>query len=167
VIARRIVALAAAIACLVACAAPPSSDPRFVATLPDRASFPPVAALLEHSCGSLDCHGTVSRNLKTYGNTGLRLGPGNLPSALTATTDAEIDQDYESLVGLEPEVMSAVVAAHGASPERLTFVRKARGAESHKGGVLMQAGDDSDACITSWLTGTTDAAACARAVAAP
>ena len=40
---------------LSSCAAQPSGEDRFVATPPDRASFPPVADLLEHRCGSLDC----------------------------------------------------------------------------------------------------------------
>ena len=66
------------------------------------------------------------------------------------------------MVGLEPEVMSAVVSQGGAQPERLTLVRKARGTEAHKGGSLMNAGDDRDVCLTSWLAGKTDTVACAK-----
>lgn len=156
-------ALAAIAALAVACSAP-GSDPRYVeTTLPDRASFPPVAQLLVHRCGTLDCHGTRYRNFRLYGDEGLRLAATDRPLS-PPTTVAEIDQDYEAVVGLEPELVAAVVADHGASPERLTVVRKARGTESHKGGALWAAGDDQDACLTSWLAGAVDAGACTRAL---
>jgi hypothetical protein len=149
-----------------ACSSPPS-DARFVVTPPDAASFPPVAAMLVQACGTLDCHGTVGRNLRIYGNTGLRLSPSDVPTALTPTTDDEITQDYSSVVGLEPEIMSAVVTSGGANPERLTFVRKARGTESHKGGAVVVTGDARDRCITTWLAGHTDASSCTVALLLP
>jgi hypothetical protein len=150
----------ATLATIFACSTP-SSDPRFVATTPDRASFPAVSELLGHRCGTLDCHGNSYRNLRIYGHEGLRLD--GMPTAQGMTTVAEYDQNFQSIVGLEPELMSAVVSQGGAQPERLTFVRKARGAEDHKGGSLMKAGDIEDQCITSWLAGRTDLAACANA----
>ena len=76
-----------------------------------------------------------------------------------------MDQDYESVVDLEPETMSAVVAAGGANPQQLTMVRKARGTESHKGGQIWTQGDDSDTCLTSWLAGSVDTSACASGMA--
>lgn len=156
-------ALAASLA-LAACSTPP--DERFVARPPDRASFPPVAAFLVHRCGSLDCHGKPSRNLRLYGALGLRFSSSGQP--LTgATTDDENEQDYQSVVGLEPELISAVVAEGGARPERLTLVRKARGLESHKGNALVQAGDAQDLCFSSWLAGATNAKACADALLTP
>jgi hypothetical protein len=63
--------------------------------------------------------------------------------------------------------MSAVVAGHGENPDLLTFVRKARGLEPHKGGKLITLGDDQDQCITSWLAGSTDTIACTNALAYP
>jgi hypothetical protein len=63
--------------------------------------------------------------------------------------------------------MSSVVAAGGANPERLTFVRKARGTESHKGGAVVVPGDARDVCITSWLRGAADADACTAALSLP
>jgi hypothetical protein len=156
----------AAIATLLACSTPPS-DARVVAVAPDSVSFPPVAQLLVHSCGTLDCHGTKYRNLKIYGNTGLRLAASDHPTAQSPTTADESNADYESVVGLEPEILSAVVSEGGASPDRLTFVRKARGQEDHKGGAVVQVGDDQDRCITSWLAGSADANACARALTTP
>jgi hypothetical protein len=145
----------------VACSA---SDGRFVATTPDEASFAPVAQMLVHHCGSLDCHGVPQRNLRLYGNEGLRLAPGDRPLHPALTTADEVSEDFLSTIALEPELTSAVVAAGGAHPERLTLVRKARGQEAHKGGTPTLAGDDSDTCLTSWLAGKTDAAACKRAL---
>jgi hypothetical protein len=63
--------------------------------------------------------------------------------------------------------MSEVVAEGGAHPEQLTFVRKARGLEAHKGGALITPGDPQDACIASWLSGATDFTACASALGYP
>jgi hypothetical protein len=148
----------------VACGAPSSND-RFLASVPDRASFPPVADVLEHRCGTLDCHGTMARNLRLYGSEGLRLASDARPSSHPSTTDAEYDEDFASIVGLEPEVMSDVVRSGGADPERLTFYRKARGLEAHKAGTLVQAGDSQDTCIRSWLADHTDAVACVTAKA--
>jgi hypothetical protein len=164
VIVRPPIAAAALFAGIaLACSTAPS-DARFVATAPDFASFPPVALMLIQACGTLDCHGTVARNLRLYGNTGLRFLPTDVPTALKPTTDAEIEQDYTSLVGLEPEAISTVVASGGSNPERLTLVRKARGTEAHKGGRIIVPGDERDLCLTGWLAGSADASSCTRAL---
>lgn len=131
-----------------------------------------VGDYLEHRCGSLDCHGQISRNLRIWGCEGMRLDPSAIPVCSTPlggspTTQAEHQATYRSLVALEPTVMSAVVDGRGAHPELLTFVRKARGLEAHKGGVLITPGDDQDVCITSWLAGDTDQTACANAIGYP
>ena len=162
-----LLALASALAA--ACSGPPEGATVGILA-PDPALFPPVSLLLDHRCGSLDCHGSRSRNLQIYGCEGLRLGaasPGCRNASGTDTTADEHDATYRSLVGLEPAVMTAVVVGKGANPELLTFVRKARGTEAHKGGTLITPGDDQDVCITSWLAGATSADACARALAAP
>ena len=49
--------------------------------------------------------------------------------------------------------MSALVAEGGAMPERLTFVRTARGVEDHKGLGIWNEGGPEDLCITTWLAG--------------
>ncbi len=144
------------------CSAPPV-DSRTTEALPDRATFPPVADLLVKRCGTLDCHGSAQRNLRLYGNIGLRLDPSDKPVSQGQTTEAEYDEDYASVVGLEPEVMTNVVNQGGAEPDRLTLVRKARGAEHHKGNTLWQDGDPQDRCITSWLAGQTDVSDCVSA----
>ncbi len=155
------------VACFFACS--PPSDARIGIQAPSRANFPPVADLLDHSCGTLDCHGNSQRNLVLWGCYGLRSDPATLPGCRsmggTNSTPAEYDDSYRSLVGLEPAVMSDVVANHGANPNELTFVRKAFGEEAHKGGLVFQLGTDADTCIASWLAGTTDGTACTKALA--
>ncbi len=150
----------------VACSVPPSDAVYTPQDLPDPGTFPPVAQLLVVRCGSLDCHGTVARNLRLYGSAGLRWSSSDRPLVPVCDTSDEVAQDYESVVDLEPETMSAVVAAGGANPGQLTMVRKARGTEAHKGGAIWAAGDDSDTCVTSWLAGRTDESACVRGMAA-
>jgi hypothetical protein len=166
----RVLAFVAALtmALAAACGAPP--DARIGIAAPDRAQFPPVSQLLDRRCGTLDCHGATTRNLQIYGCEGLRLGdasPGCRVSSGTDTTAEEHDATYRSLVALEPAVMTAVVNGKGANPELLTFVRKARGTEAHKGGALFTPGDDQDTCVTSWLAGTTNTEACKRGLDAP
>jgi hypothetical protein len=150
------------IALLLSCSAP-NVDATVTIAEPDRASFPPVGDLLEKRCGTLDCHGSAFRNLRLYGSQGLRYSPSDRPLSKGQTTDAEYDQSFRSLIGLEPEITSAVVTEGGAQPERLTLIRKARGTENHKGGAIWKEGDPSDLCVLSWLAGHTDAAGCVAA----
>ncbi|MGH7298428.1 MAG: hypothetical protein ACRELB_26040 [Polyangiaceae bacterium] len=174
--------------------APPYSD----------SSFQPVADYLENRCGTLDCHGAPGRNLRMWGCEGLRLDPSSSPATCASpTTEAEYQATYRSLVALEPQVMttvysgcSAAIADGGAEypvsdschPELLTFIRKARGIETHKGGKLIcleppcpdgvpdpvpldgDAGPDvdpQDVCLVSWLEGATDKHMCGMALAIP
>ena len=159
-----------AITSIAACSNAPA-DSRIHVAAPDRAQFPPVGVYLNQRCGSADCHGSPQRNLVIYGCKGLRLDPADTPGCRRTggvdTTASELDATYRSLVGLEPVVMSAVVAGKGQAPELLTFVRKARGTESHKGGALITPGDSQDTCIVSWLGGATDTDACTQALGAP
>ncbi len=164
---RAVLAFATSLGVLAVACSVPSSDSSVGERTPDSTSFPPVASMLVQACGSLDCHGTVGRNLRLYGDTSLRYSPTDVPSVLVPTTSDEIAEDYESVVGLEPEIMSAVVASGGEDPERLTFYRKARGLESHKGGAVVAQGDARDICITTWLTGSANASQCAAALSLP
>lgn len=152
-------------AALVACVTAPE-DARVTPKQPDRQTFPPVADLLARRCGSLDCHGMRARNLRIFSATGLRLAATDRPTSHpNSTTTAEYDEDFFSVVGLEPEILGDVVSEGGARPERLTLVRKARNTEHHKGEKLLNEGDDADRCITSWLAGKTDTATCTKATA--
>lgn len=127
---------------------------------PDRRSFPLVADTLTPSCGTLDCHGQWGRNLRLFGGRGLRLAPGDNPSD-GATTQQEYDASFRSLIGLEPERLTDVLL-YGQDPAALILVRKARGKESHKGGVQMLVGDPLDRCMTSWLSGSVHKESCLR-----
>ena len=158
---KRAVPWAMALALACSTASPPT-----VEVVPDLASFPAVGDLLVKRCGTLDCHGQVGRNLRIYGSLGLRLAPTDKPVSKGQTSPDEYDQDFDSVVGLEPEIMTSVVSEGGADPERLTFIRKARGTEAHKGGTLWDAGSPQDECVTSWLAGHTDVAGCEAATAA-
>jgi hypothetical protein len=154
---------------LASCSAVPS-DLRIGVDAPDgsEAGFRPVAEFLDHRCGSLDCHGQMGRNLRIWGCEGMRLDPNDTPQCDRrlgghVTTPAEHQATYRSLVGLEPAVMSFVVEGHGQHAELLTFVRKARGTESHKGGALVTPGDYQDQCISHWLAGDTNTMAYVQA----
>jgi hypothetical protein len=132
--------------------------------LPPREGFEPVSNTLHAHCGSLDCHGQPGRNLRLYGMNGLRLDRTDRPGVDGGVTrDREHDENYASVVGLEPELTSEVFRDGGQLVERLTLVRKARGVEAHEGLVAAARGSDVDRCITSWLGGSTDAEACTAA----
>jgi hypothetical protein len=133
---------------------------------PPRVAFEAVADALQVTCGTLDCHGQPGRNLRLYGARGLRLDP-RATSAEGTTTAAEYEASFWSVVGLEPEPLSAVVREAGSDPMRLTLMRKSRGTELHKGGRLMVAGDNLDVCLTSWLAGKVDVTACELVSMAP
>lgn len=163
-IARRWVVALAVLAS--ACAPAPDDGARVAIVAPDRVAFPPVAAFLEHRCGTLDCHGQIGRNLRLYGYEGLRLDSADVPGGQPTTSD-EMDADFASVVGLEPELLAAVVGDGGARPERLTLVRKGRGSEHHKGGALVMAGDAQDRCLLGWLANAVDTVACADALKTP
>jgi hypothetical protein len=135
-------------------------------------AFGPVGDFLGHRCGSLDCHGRPERNLRIWSCEGMRLSQTDASICSRAkggrrTTPEEHQATYRSLVGLEPIVMSTVVENQGENPEFLTFVRKARGTEAHKGGSLIVPGDAQDQCITTWLSGQTNLKACSDAFAQP
>jgi hypothetical protein len=166
---RRLVAFLSLAACALGCSAPAGST-YTPSSLPETTTFPYVAEFMVHRCGTLDCHGSVYRNLRVYGDEGLRYSTSDsasdIPCVPAGTTDAEVGQDYLSIVGLEPETMNAVVSDHGADPQRLTLIAKPLGIEEHKGGTLFHVGDDEYTCMTSWLAGKTNTAACLNAMPA-
>lgn len=155
---------------IAACASSPSPDRITVILAPDQKQFTAnVSAFLERRCGTLDCHGQVGRPLRVYSGRGLRIlnDASNVPGG-ALTTPQELQANYQSAIGLEPEVLSQVVADPGNNPpSRLLIVNKPRGSERHKGGTVVVAGDDGDRCITSWITGSVDTQACAAATAIP
>jgi hypothetical protein len=161
----------ASVIAIVAACSTPDPNAREHAALPDETQFQPVADMLIHRCGSLDCHGTPARNLKIYGTSGLRLAGGDVPSGMEPDGgDSSADEyhaDYGSVCGLEPEVMSAVIKDGGKNPERLTLVQKPRATQDHKGGKIIAIGDVQDKCLLSWLSGQTDVTSCKQALQLP
>lgn len=147
-----------------ACMGPSADDTTSMPPPADLAPFTPLHTALAPSCGSLDCHGQPARNLRLYDSQGLRLARDAV-SGVGSTTQDEILASFRSVVGLEPDLTSRVLQAHGAEPERLTLVRKARGTEVHVGGAVWAEGSAGDRCLTSWLASATDAEACAKATA--
>lgn len=128
-----------------------------------------VSAYIEKRCGTLDCHGQAGRPLRIYGRIGLRFpdDADNVPGQ-AGTTETELRANYESVIGLEPEVLSQVVAdPTNSPPTRLLLVKKPRLLERHKGGQVVIAGDDGDTCLTSWLAGATDYGKCGSALQVP
>ncbi len=126
-----------------------------------------VHVFLEKQCGTLDCHGQAGRPLRFYSAGGLRaLSDAGNVSGVGADTPDEIYANFVSVVALEPEEISRVVAGQD-PPTFLLVVKKPRGLENHKGGVRFNEGDVEDLCLTSWLTGQYDAMSCNMAAALP
>ncbi len=106
------------------------------------------------------------RNFRLYGYDGMRLdhdaGVDGVP-----TTDAEVAADFSCLRRSRAGDPERGRADHGADPDRLTLIRKARGEEDHKGGQRITIGDDADLCVTGWLAGAPNDAACLRVPTEP
>jgi hypothetical protein len=139
------------------------------APCPPLDDFRVVSGVLERRCGTLDCHGTIARPLRVYGQAGLRRPePPNAEGidfneyhtgGLQATTDAEVYDNYLSACGLEPEAMDLVLQKKE-DVASLTLIRKPRLEERHKGGRIWDGVTKGDKCITSWIAGTVDKEAC-------
>src|SRR5262249_50408477 len=58
------------------------------------ADFRPVSAVIERRCGTLDCHGSLARPMRIFGQYGLRESPsdagGDYPGGLLPTTVEEL-----------------------------------------------------------------------------
>jgi hypothetical protein len=194
-------ALVAGLGAVWACASPP--DPNratavgFVDTAgnldPDPVQFKEqnVSLFLERRCGTLDCHGRPERPLRIYGARGLRLpNDGGLRPTQGGTSNEEVVANYRSVVGLEPELMSRVVAAHATGtcglegepedvlcPRRLLLISKPLGCNAttsigcngtapgieHKGGAVIAPNDEGYTCLVSWLEGAANGQACNNA----
>lgn len=110
-----------------------------------------VSPYLEKRCGTLDCHGSESRPLRIQGQLGLRSAVELNVSGGEPTTATELEANYVAVCGLEPENMADVVQSFGASADLLKLVAKPRGEMHHKGGKVVEQGDDGDRCITGWV----------------
>jgi len=162
----------AAVAVTGACSSSPDTARTTTIITPDYNAFKGTAngsveAFLERRCATLDCHGQVGRPLRLYSRTGLRFADdAQNPPGGAGTTETELQANFQAVVGVEPEQTSRVV--HDPTnnpPQTLLIVKKPRAMERHKGGQVVIAGDDGDRCLTSWLSGATDFAACQSASA--
>jgi hypothetical protein len=133
---------------------------------PELEEFKPVSNVLERRCGTLDCHGEYARPLRIYGQNGLRLAtveeldPGTAQTNETisggkGTTDDEVELNWRSVCGLEPEKTAQVIFGQLA-PEELMILRKPLRLERHKGEQLFQQGDNAAVCVSCWLRGFPD-----------
>jgi hypothetical protein len=140
---------------LSSCIDDPNARPEMLC--PDRQVFTNfVSPLMERRCGMLDCHGSDRRPMRLFGELGLRIvDPADLNrTGGDGTTALELDANYRSVCGIEPEAVNGVTLDPGGqSVNRLLLVRKARGTEGHKGGKVFDPFDDADLCVVGWLRG--------------
>ncbi len=157
-------------ALVLACSATPSSSAKVTVHGASAADFAAtlggVNPVFERRCGSFDCHGNPSQALRIYSQNGLRLPneAGILPGG-AATTPDEVFANYRSILAVEPEETNAVVL--GGNPYSLLILKKPLLIETHKGGTVMIKGDDTEKCITSWLSGSVDKNACTAGAQLP
>ena len=97
-----------------------------------------VSSVLEPHCGTLDCHGGPARNFRVYGKRGLRANGNDTTGAANDTNESDVQGTYESIVSIDPEVLSRVFQEQGRDPQRWIVVSKARGVEHHVGGTPLR-----------------------------
>lgn len=157
---HSLLVLASSVLVLAACNSPDASA-TLVSPCIDRASFEAVSGYMEVGCGTLDCHGSVARPLMILGELGLRQSSQDYPGGTPTTTD-EVDANWHSLCGLQPEVITALSQGEASAPDSL-IVQKGRATVHHKGAAVFLEGSAADRCITAWLSGTADNEACSAA----
>jgi hypothetical protein len=128
-----------------------------------------VQPVVEHKCGSLDCHGQLPRGLRVYGKNSLRLAnDAGLVVGSGATTRDEARATYESIMALQPEKMDAFAREPAPRPESdaygLLLLTKPLAIERHRPGATLRKGEPAERCILSWLVGAVDVASCAADV---
>jgi hypothetical protein len=176
--ARRVLSLlflsSLAVGAVLACSGPDKgSIERKVSTRGSPGSFrgAGVSKVFEKRCGSLDCHGSLGRNMRIYSASGLRLpNDAGLKPGVGDTTIDETSANYLSIMSLEPELMNKVLDGQS-DPGELLILRKPLEIEKHKGGPAIKKADVAEACITSWLKEDgvvlTDKASCAKGAIFP
>ena len=116
-----------------------------------------VHPYLEASCATLDCHGDRGRPLRLYAETGLRADAALRGQPIT---EAELRANVAALIGIDPS----------AGPDDHLALRKplsqGEGGIAHVGPKLWRNRDDPGyRCLRAWLSGGSDPAACAAALA--
>ncbi len=130
-----------------------------------------VHPVIERRCGSIDCHGSLPRGLRVYGETGLRLpnDAGLVPGG-GATTLEEKRATYDSIVGLQPERTNDLLLKDPRTPAdayQLSLLTKGTATERHRGGPSLQRGEPAEQCIVTWLIGHADPMLCASGAKSP
>ncbi len=153
---------------LAACASTPSTGSLPVAELDLPTYANDVQPVVERRCGSVDCHGTLPRGLRVYGKNSLRLAndAGDVVGT-GATTPEEARTTYQSILGLEPEKTDVFAAKSPRTADDaydLLFLSKPLSLERHRPGASLKKGEPAERCMTSWLLGAVDAAACTAAL---
>ncbi len=136
------------------CASTPDPERTTVMLEPDFPAYKThVNDYMERRCGTLDCHGQPGRAYRVYSRFGLRVfnPDAGIVSGVQPTTDQEILYNFQSLIGVQPELMRRVVARNGDNPNELLILRKPLNIERHKGGRVMGDRDEGYRCITGWL----------------
>lgn len=141
-----------------------------IGPLPDEDSFVKsgVSTMMEHRCGSLDCHGAAGRPLRLYSQYGLRLAPNKDGTRVGgATTADEQTQNYLAVIGLQPEELSACFQSQGADFNTLQLLKKPLDIQGqgirHKGGPVLRPTqqDPGWQCLYGWVSGKVDPTQCA------
>jgi hypothetical protein len=133
--------------------------------LPDRAQFfESVSPFMEQRCGALDCHGQIGRPLRLYSTNGLRLANGTKGVRDTRpTTPDELLANYFSVVGLEPEDVTATFVTDGVDTDFLLLKKPLDiegGGVRHKGGPVLRSTDPGFDCLALWLSNHYDKQKC-------
>lgn len=138
--------------------------------LPDRQQFltQGVSTFMEKRCGALDCHGQIGRPMRIYSSNGLRKENGpNGTRDVRATTPDELNDNYFSVVGLEPEEISRSRVTEGEFTDFL-LLKKPLGIEGggvrHKGGPVLRSTDSGFECLITWISGAANKAKCDDAI---
>lgn len=154
---------------IVACVQNEPSDIRF---FPDKEEFinGGVSAMMEARCGGLDCHGQVGRPLRIYGQRGLRLAtPETELRDERPTTPEERLENYQSVIGLEPEGLSDTVESKGEYVDHQLLLKplddQGGFGVRHKGGPVLQPtpNDPGWQCLFGWVKGEPNRQACTEA----
>ena len=166
---RRVAALLlAGTSALVACV---TNEPIDARVYPDREEFIQggVSAMMESRCAGMDCHGQVGRPLRLYSANGLRLAvPEQGLRDTRPTTREEQEENYASVIGLEPDAIADCLASGGRYVDFQLLLKplddSGRGIR-HKGGPVLRAANNDPGwnCLFGWAAGTPDRAACKAA----
>jgi hypothetical protein len=171
---KRLVAFALYVAGSIVAGACVQNERSDLVFFPDKEEFinGGVSAMMESRCGGLDCHGQVGRPLRLYSQRGLRFATPQEDTKLRddrPTTPEERRENYQSVIGLEPEGLGDTLASDGVYVNHQLLLKPLDDASGvgvrHKGGPVLQANpnDPGWACLHGWARGKPNRQACTAA----